>query len=128
MIADRCASYVQHCMQIKTGACCLGALMRNDPSGLSIAIGLCLSVSKATSCKSQRLIKYGQTSGVIVQANSNRLKIKESVYATNKSKARKVPAPEIAKPPGKTPLCFQCLFIDLYVLFKNYGVVQKDNQ
>lgn len=49
---------------------------------------------------------YGQTSGVIVGANSNRLKIKESIYAAKKSKARKVPAPEIAKPPAKTPLFF----------------------
>lgn len=101
MVPD-CASYVQHRMQNKTGACCLGALVRNDPSGLSIAIGLCLSIGKSTSCKSQRLISYGQTSGVKVRANSNRPKIKESVYTTNKSKARKVPAPEISKPPAKS--------------------------
>lgn len=79
MIPDHCASYVQHRMQNKTGACCLGALVRNDPSGLSIAIGLFLSIGKSTSCKSQRLISYRLTSGVIAPANSNRPKIKKGL-------------------------------------------------
>lgn len=113
-------------MQNKTDAFCLGALVRCDPSGLRIVIGLRLFIGKSTSCKSQRLISNGLTSGVIVGAKGNRPKMKEPVHERNKSKARKVPAPEISIPLAKT-VCFQCLFLDLYVLFKNYGVVQKDN-
>lgn len=44
---------------------------------------------------------YGQTSGVMVRTNSNRLNTRLSVHATNKSKTKKVPASEISKPPGK---------------------------
>lgn len=97
-----------------------------DPSGLRIVIGLSLFIVKSKTCKSQRLISNGQTSGFTVGAKGNRPKMKEPVHVRNKSKARKVPAPEIPIPLAKT-VSFQCLFLDLYVLFKNYGVVQKDN-